>query len=134
MKFHIRREDNLNIPLTPLIDVVFLLLLFFMLTATFSELHTLDIQLPTAQADTAIIEARMDVGVDAAGQYYLNGAAVTSEALRQGLSAALQEDAEIVVYLHAHAQASHQAVVSAMAQVRALGVRRLRLATLASYE
>ena len=133
MKFQPRREDSLNIPLTPLIDVVFLLLLFFMLTATFSEFHALDVQLPTAKAEAASVEARVDVGVDAEGNYYLGNTRVTSEGLRQGLSQALQENADVVVYVHAHAQASHQAVVSAMAQVRTLGVRRLRLATLAPY-
>ena len=43
MKFQLRQEDTLSIPLTPLIDVVFLLLLFFMLTTTFSQLDFLKI-------------------------------------------------------------------------------------------
>jgi len=131
VKFQVRREDALSIPLTPLIDVVFLLLLFFMLTATFSEFQAFDVQLPVAGAETAHRETRIDVAVDDRGNYYLGGEAVTPEALHNGVKAAVDSNSEAVVYVHAHAQASHQAVVGAMAEVRLAVVHRLRLATLA---
>ena len=132
MKFQIRREDGISIPLTPLIDVVFLLLLFFMLTTTFSQLDFLRIQLPQGDAETAGTEVRINLAIDAMGDYYLNGQPLPaeSEAFAEQLQGALEAQPGAVVYIYAHALTPHQSVVRLMAQAREQGVQQLRVATL----
>ena len=132
MKFQIRREDALSIPLTPLIDVVFLLLLFFMLTTTFSQLDFLRIQLPQGDAEAPGAETRINLAIDAMGEYYLDGRplATESEALGGQIQAALEAQPDAVVYIHAHALTPHQSVIHLMAQARAQGVQQIRVATL----
>ena len=132
MKFHIRREDGISIPLTPLIDVVFLLLLFFMLTTTFSQLDFLKIQLPQGDAEAAGAEARINLAIDAMGDYYLNGHPLPSEAeaFAEQFQSALEAKPGAVVYIYAHALTPHQSVVRLMAQAREQGVQQLRVATM----
>lgn len=132
MRFHLRRQDSFSIPLTPLIDVVFLLLLFFMLTTTFSQLDFLKIQLPSSDAETAGTEARINLAVDAMGDYYLDGQRLPAEsrALEEQIRRAVEAQPDAVVYIYAHALTPHQSVVHLMAQARGQGVQQLRIATL----
>ena len=132
MRFQIRREDSISIPLTPLIDVVFLLLLFFMLTTTFSQLDFLRVQLPRGDAEAAGSEARINLAIDAMGDYYLNGKPLPAESgvLGEQLRSALEAQPDAVVYIYAHALTPHHSVVSLMAQAREQGVPQLRIATL----
>lgn len=132
MRFQVRREDGISIPLTPLIDVVFLLLLFFILTTTFSQLDFLRIQLPQGSAETAGSEARINLAIDAMGDYYLNGQPLSGEpeAFVAHLQDALEAQPGAVVYVYAHALTPHQSVVHLMAQAREQGVRQIRVATM----
>ncbi len=132
MKFQARQEDAISIPLTPLIDVVFLLLLFFMLTTTFSQLDFLRIQLPRGEAETVAAEGRIVLAIDAMGDHYLDGQLLPgeTEALGARLRAEVEARPDAVVYVYAHALTPHQLVVRLMAQARAQGVRNLRVATL----
>lgn len=132
MKFAQPAPDEAQVPLTPLIDVVFLLLLFFMLAATFGELNFLELELPRAAAAApADPAARLDLAVDAAGGWHLDGAALPADSqARAALRAALAAAPEAVVYVHAHALAPHGAVVQLAAAARAAGADAVRLATL----
>lgn len=132
MKFQTRPQDSFSIPLTPLIDVVFLLLLFFMLTTTFSQLDFLKIQLPRGEAETAGAEVHINLAIDAMGDYYLNGQLLPDEpeALTAQLRLALVERPDAVVYIYAHALTPHQSVVYLMAQARGQGVQQIRVATM----
>ena len=132
MRFQVRREDGISIPLTPLIDVVFLLLLFFILTTTFSQLDFLRIQLPQGSAETVGSEARINLAIDAMGDYYLDGQPLPSEpeAFVAQLQDALEAQPGAVVYVYAHALTPHQSVVHLMAQAREQGVRQIRVATM----
>ena len=132
MKFQVRQGDAFSIPLTPLIDVVFLLLLFFMLTTTFSQLDFLKIQLPRGEAEAAGTEVRINLAIDAMGDYYLNGQLLPDdpEALAAQLHLALADQPDAAVYVYAHALTPHQSVVYLMAQARGQGVQQIRVATL----
>lgn len=132
MKFQVRPGDTLSIPLTPLIDVVFLLLLFFMLTTTFSQLDFLKIQLPRGEAEAAGTEVHINLAIDAMGDYYLNGQLLPDgpEALATQLRDALEAQPDAAVYIYAHALTPHQSVVYLMAQARGQGVQQIRIATM----
>lgn len=134
MKF--RRGDQrteLAINLTPLIDVVFLLLIFFMVTTSFNRENWMEVNLPQANAQTPEAPSeRIDVVVDQDGNYLVNGAALANNRITT-LIAALEREADgdnsLLVVLTADENARHQAVVTAMEGVGRAGFANLQIAT-----
>lgn len=91
MKFRRRTNEPISLNLTPLIDVVFLLLIFFMVSTTFDQSTELDLQLPlAAHGQVSETPSSLRVEVPEAGTVYLNGEAVTDLAL--ALSALMQQE------------------------------------------
>lgn len=135
MKFQRQRREEISINLTPLIDVVFLLLIFFMITTTFTRESHLSISLP--EASTQAIETSqdielVDVVVGAEGQYSVNGQPlVTSDALtlKRAVIKLVGEDRNLPFVVTADANARHQAVVTVMDVAGQLGFSRLSIAT-----
>ena len=74
MNFQTRRKEELELNITPLIDVVFLLLIFFMVSTTFQRETELSVQLPEAASDeTAEVQDVIEIVINPSGRYYLNG-------------------------------------------------------------
>lgn len=131
MNFRPRQRDEVGLDLTPLIDVVFLLLLFFMLTTTFVETTRLKIDLPEA-GQGAEAERKDDhwiIEIDAQGRYAINGEMVGAEQLSERLRAIPGRTEDTSVLIRADGQASHQAVVRALDAARSAGIVRVGLAT-----
>lgn len=132
MNFRPRQRDEVGLDLTPLIDVVFLLLLFFMLTTTFVESTRLKIDLP--EAGEGAQAERKDVPwvieIDAQGRYALNGEVVGVEQLAARLRAIPGRTEETSVLVRADGKATHQAVVRALDAARSAGLVRIGLATI----
>ncbi|HET19637.1 MAG TPA: biopolymer transporter ExbD [Chromatiales bacterium] len=131
MNFRPRQRDEVGLDLTPLIDVVFLLLLFFMLTTTFVEATRLKIDLPEAGqgAEAERKDDHWTIEIDAQGRYALNGETVVAEQLSERLRAIPGRTEETSVLVRADGQASHQAVVRALDAARSAGIVRVGLAT-----
>ena len=131
MNFRQLRRPEVSINLTPLIDVVFLLLIFFMVSTSFSDLTQLVVELPEAEGMPASVETAAVLSIDATGNMVLNGAPVPNDAL--GLSAALRDylrgNTDIPVTLSADAMTPHQYVVTAIDVAAQLNVGRLTIAT-----
>ena len=131
MNFRQLRRPEVSINLTPLIDVVFLLLIFFMVSTSFSELTKLVVDLPEAEGMPASAEAAMLLSIDATGNMTLNGAPVPNDTL--GLSAAMRDylrgNTDIPVTLSADAMTPHQFVVTAIDVAAQLNLERLTIAT-----
>lgn len=133
MKFSLDEEDKTDVSLTPLIDVVFLLLIFFMVTTTFNHHASIRIELPEASnAPQSEQQKDLEVIIDRGGQYYIDGLSLLDNQART-LSAALAKmvekyEAEKVV-IRADAQAPHQAVVSVMDAAGKLGLTQISIAT-----
>jgi biopolymer transport protein ExbD len=128
---HQREEVEIN--LIPMIDVLLVLLIFLMVTTTFSQFAELQINLPTAQAEKPEQKpATVNVAVDAAGRYVVNGkpfAGKNTESLSIELKRAAGEAVDPVVIISADANATHQAVVSVMEASRQAGLARITFAT-----
>ena len=127
----IRTEDSIN--LTPLIDVVFLLLIFFMVSTTFTKETHFAVDLPEASSEAeSVVDDTIDLVVSANGDYSINGKAVINRKA-QTLSRALQEVAKGNVsqplVITADANAKHQAVIRAMDVAGQLGFTQLRITT-----
>ena len=131
MKFRKLRRPEVSINLTPLIDVVFLLLIFFMVSASFSELTQLVVDLPEAEGGPASADTALLLVVDEAGNMTLDGAPVPNDA--RGLSEALRQrlsgNIDIPVTLSADAMTPHQYVVTAIDVAAQRNITRLTIAT-----
>lgn len=127
------RRDEPRIDLTPLIDVVFILLLFFMVTTTFNRQSELKVDLPEASSKAEQQERNpVRLVIDADGHYFINGREVVNtrgETLMTVLREAVGEDPDRPVILQADAKTPHQAVVTAMDAAARLGITRLSIAT-----
>ena len=133
MKFKRTLREELSINITPLIDVVFLLLIFFMLTTTFSRETRLLINLPEANADIAESQSpQIEITVAREGSYTINGRALINrriETLMRGLELESGGDLNVPIILVADAEATHQSVVTAMDAISQSGFTRMNIAT-----
>jgi len=130
------RQDNIELNLTPLIDVVFLLLIFFMVSTTFEKQAKLKLQLPDASTEAKVQDQKtVVIGIDAKGHYYINDRQVVNtslETLKTALKKVTDGKTDMPVTLRADAKTPHQAVVRAMDAASQLGLVKLSIATLQS--
>lgn len=135
-------DDELEINLTPLIDIVFLLLIFFMVSTTFTKESQLKIQLPKAEGETATQQEipKLIIEISSLGIYAVKGpddAAARSiistspKALQRAIRAAAedQDKEKMVVIIRADKQTPHEAVVRALSVAARLGLVRITFAT-----
>lgn len=126
-----REEPDVN--LTPLIDVVFLLLIFFMVTTTFTRESRISVDLPESSAKTVESdETSIEITIDSQGRYFINQQLVVNnriETLKQALRLAVGTRENPLLIINADAKSTHQDVVTAMDAARQLGIARLSLAT-----
>lgn len=131
MKFRARRRHPVEANLTPLIDVVFLLLIFFMVSTTFTHENQLRINLPEAEAEPAESEQQqVNLTILADGSYQVNGSALANRdigTLMAALESVAGDDREQPVVISADGETSHQSVVRAMDAAGRLGLTRIRI-------
>ena len=135
MKFRRKARESVEINLASLIDVVFILLLFFVVTTTFTRETQLKVDLPEAASGTPPQPSELKtlevlIGVD--GGYSLNGQVLLKSDL-PSLMSALQKESEsdnnLPVVISADAKTPHQAVITAMDAAGKLGFAHLRITT-----
>jgi len=133
VNFPRRTLEDPAINLTPLIDVVFLLLIFFMVTTTFTRDTRLTVNLPEADANTSeSLPDQIEVTVSEAGRFSVNGEVLNNSqasTLGDAILQAAQRDRSRPVLLVADAEATHQSVVTAMDAIGQAGFSRLSIAT-----
>jgi biopolymer transport protein ExbD len=126
-------EPELN--LTSLIDVVLLLLIFFVASTTFVDESRIKLQLPQASGDPPPAELKktpIEIAVTASGEYRVNGQTLINRSpatLSAAVSRLAGESREIPITLRADARATHQSVVTAMDVLGRLGFRAISIAT-----
>ncbi|MDG1112889.1 MAG: biopolymer transporter ExbD [Pseudomonadales bacterium] len=137
MNFVRRRTDALEVNLTPLIDVVFLLLIFFMVSTSFKLETQIDLELPTADGQSESTSDLMVVSVSSRGEYAINDAVVLSPesaALTIAIQSAIETLKPEHVVLMADARASHQNVVTLLDILTQVGVTRVQIKTQSNSE
>lgn len=128
-----RAEDNPEINLVPLIDVILVLIIFFVVTTTFDARSVLKLELPRADGQPNEAQSRaLSLLVNADGRYFVDD----REALRTDLDSLKRTIAEVAgsdrerpVLLRADARTPHQAVVTALEALGQLGFRQISIAT-----
>ena len=133
MRLSRRRDDSPDITLTPLIDVVFLLLIFFMVSTTFSQHARLEIELPEASTEKDQAETEnVEISIDVKGRYYVNGRQLVNSqlaTLKQAMRKAAGDQKSPIIVISADAKTPHQSVISAMDAAQQLGFNHLSFAT-----
>ncbi len=128
-----RRREDVEINLIPMIDVLLVILIFLMVTTTFSQIAELQINLPTADGEqTAEKPNPVNVVVDAGGRYLVNGNLLADggvEAIALALRRAAGDRVDPVIVVNADAKATHQAVVNIMEAARQSGYSHITFAT-----
>jgi biopolymer transport protein ExbD len=128
-----KKHEDLEMNLVPLIDVLLVIIIFLVVSATFSRVSELQINLPTAEAnapqDKPVV---VTVDVDASGRYVVNSADVgekTVEAISLALRKAAGEGKDPTIVINADAASTHQSVVNVMEAARQAGYTHITFAT-----
>ena len=137
MKFRNRRYlEEPEINFIPLIDVLLVILIFLMVTTTYSRFAELQINLPTAEGSKVPERVeQIDILVDASGNYVVNKnrlPAATREALIDALKRAASGMKDPVIVINADAQTTHQSVIRVMEAAQAAGYGRITFTTQSS--
>jgi biopolymer transport protein ExbD len=133
VKFPRQRQEEVNVNLTPLIDVVFLLLIFFMVSTTFTKETHLEVDLPEAVGDKTVTdELVLEILITDEGHYSVNGKPLVNtqaETLRRALKELSGDKRDQPLIITADAKTPHQAVITAMDVSGQLGFDKLSITT-----
>lgn len=130
MRFRRQRRDELSVNLTPLIDVVFLLLIFFMVSTSFTSQTQLAINLPDAEGQASEGAGPLEIIITVAGEFRLNDEPVASgtDSLAKALAAAAGDRRDLPVTIAADGATAHRYVVTALDVTSRLGFRQVTIA------
>ena len=133
MNLRPRKREQSDINLTPLIDVVFLLLIFFMVSTTFNDDARLRLQLPQADGEPIASDELelLEIVIDVGGRFYVDDRQVSDtrvETLRQAMVGAVGPRRDLPVLIKADANTPHQAVMTALDAAGQLGMTRIAFA------
>lgn len=129
-----KKHEELEINFIPLIDVLLVIIIFLIVSATFSRTNELQINLPTAEANAPQDKPlTIEVAVDATGKYLIDGKSLADGSV-SAISAALQVAAkagnqEPTIVINADANTTHQSVVNVMEASRVAGYSKITFAT-----
>ncbi len=134
MKFQRKQREEVELNMTSLIDVVLLLLIFFMMSTKFIDESRLQVRLPAAgiQPDESSVKETVEIEVTAAGSYRVGGRDLVNnspDTLATALARATHGDRSQPLTIRADARAVHQSVVTAMDVAGRLGYRQINIAT-----
>ncbi|MDH5368684.1 MAG: biopolymer transporter ExbD [Gammaproteobacteria bacterium] len=128
-----KRDNDLDINITPLIDVVFLLLIFFMVSTTFQRESEITIELPESSGDIAESDKKViEISIDNEGRYFINQRRIKDtdiKTLKNAISIIRADAKEPKLIISADKMTPHQSVVRAMDAARQLGLVHLTFAT-----
>ncbi|WP_422367451.1 ExbD/TolR family protein [Pelagibius sp.] len=129
MRFDPPRPNSDDERILPLINVVFLLLIFFMLTGQLSAIDPIEVTPPVSASEGAVEARELVVVLGAGGQLALDDAVIDEEALKAALAERMEANPAAQVWLKADGAADSTDVIALMETLREVGVERLKLLT-----
>lgn len=124
------KRGDLLVDLTPMIDVVFLMLIFFMVSTSFTANNSIKLDLPQSKAQAADKDIeQVTVSINAEGQMFVQDEPVADGELRRRILNISKGDPNMRVVLRADAEAKHKRVVFVLDTVRELGMGKVGIAT-----
>jgi len=125
-----RQRGKAEVSLTPLVDIVFILLIFFLITSTFVQNPGIEVELPkSSNASTAIESDNIIMAVTKNGVIIHEGKTMSAEQLRKRLAEHYKDQSDQLVVIQADSTAHHGKVVELMDLAQATGFNRLAIAT-----
>ena len=132
MKFKRPKKYDLSINITPLVDVVFLLLIFFIVTADLERNSQMEVDLAKISADTLESKlAGIEVVVSADGEYFVNGVPIVENGevnFKDQLKRVSGRDTSLPITLYVDGEVPHRIVMNVMSTVQEAGFAKLQLA------
>jgi biopolymer transport protein ExbD len=133
MNIRPRNRDVADINVIPLIDVMFMLVIFFVVSTTFEKYSKININLPKASQERLETEIeKVEVDIDARGNVFIGGQMLVNTqvmTIREALRDSLHDFKEPTLVISADAEATHQAVVRVMDAARQIGLVRITFVT-----
>jgi len=128
-----QKKQEVTVNMTPLIDVVFLLLIFFMVSTTFTRQTQIKLDLPKASVEPLETNNEtLEISIDKEGRYFVDGKSLVNtsiDTLKKAIAPILIANKNVSVILSADANTPYQSVVTAMDATSQLGVTNLKMAT-----
>ncbi|MFH2132464.1 MAG: biopolymer transporter ExbD [bacterium] len=130
MQFRKKKATPLSIDITPLIDVVFLLLIFFMISTTFINVTGIQIELPTTVSKPSPSKQKsLEITITAEQQFFFNGQPIKQHQLQQALIKAKESSGQTDLIIRADGRVQHKVVVFVMDTAKRAGVHKFSIAT-----
>ncbi len=124
------REDAMEINITPMLDIVFIMLIFFIVTTSFVKETGIDPKRPVAETSSAKPRGNILIGVDIAGQIWMNNRRINLNQIRQLVEDAVNENPESSAILISDEQSPTGVLIDIMDQVRAGGVTNIAISAI----
>ncbi len=121
-------QDEAQIDMTPMLDIVFIMLIFFIVTASFVKESGITVDKPTAETSTKRPKANIFIGIDQNGDIYMLKNKVDKEAVKAGLEVMLLENPESTVVVQADSRADAGVLLKVLDSAKAAGVKNVSVA------
>jgi len=130
MQFRKKKSKQMSIDVTPLIDVIFLLLIFFMVSTTFITAPGIHIDLPTVSAKLKAEKIKsFEVSINRKNRFFFNGKSIKKKYLKSALIKAKKEGWKGSLIIRADGKVQHQQVVFVMDIAKQVNISKLSIAT-----
>jgi len=130
LKFAVTRRPDPTVDVPPMIDVVFQLVLFFMVSTTFIDSPGIQVELPKSSADVVVADQKdVSIWMTLEGKIFVRERSVALSDLPAALQAIAEDDPNTLIKIQADVGVTHGAVVQLMDTARAAGLSRLAIAT-----
>lgn len=129
MEFEGRARIHSHLDIAPLIDIVFLLLVFFMLTSTFLVPEAIKLELPESGSATVTEITPITVVLNSSGELTLNGEPIQLNGLRMAIEPLIADNIDVAITLKSDARTEVQQLLNVMDEIRAAGGSNVALAT-----
>lgn len=129
MKLMEKPPKKIGINLTPLIDVLFILIIFFTVSSTFLEQPGIELKLPEAESSQSHTAQKVIIYVDAEKNLFLNDDPVSLENLAESVESLISAQTDKSVVLHADEAVTHGQVIKIMDLLRKKGIYKIVIST-----
>ncbi len=129
MQFSKNQPKKVTLNITSLMDIMFILIIFFTVTSTFLEQPGIELKLPEAESSETHTAEKVIIFVDAQGKIYINKNQIQLEALAETVGELLQAQTEKMVVLRADEKTTHGTVIKVMDLLRKKGIYKIIIST-----
>ena len=128
----VRVEEDAEIDMTPMLDIVFIMLIFFIVTTVFVKEAGIEVNKPNGSLAVMPKNANIFIAITEDGKVWIDKRPVETELVRSNLERLMAEQPSDVIIIQADKEAEHGLVIEVMDQIKAAGIDRISIATAGS--